>query len=38
MYNRAKEHMQNQPDAAAGADTVSVRAFMMVVKELHTIE
>lgn len=42
MYNRAKELMQSQPGAAAasaaGADTVSVRAFMMVVKEMHSIE
>jgi hypothetical protein len=42
MYNRAKELMQGQTGAAAaaaaGGDTVSVRAFMMAVKELHAIE
>jgi hypothetical protein len=42
MYNRAKELMQGQSGAiaasVAGQDTVSVRAFMMAVKELHSVE
>jgi EF-hand domain-containing family member B len=41
MYNRAKELMGNSnsgnPASAAG-DTVSVRAFMQAVKELHHVE
>lgn len=42
MYNRAKELMQGQTGAVAasvsGSDSVSVRAFMMSIKELHAIE
>jgi hypothetical protein len=41
MYNRAKEMMSNSnagnPASAAG-DTVSVRAFMQAVRELHYVE
>ncbi len=41
MYNRAKELMGNSnsgnPASAAG-DTVSVRAFMQAVRELHHVE
>jgi len=41
MYNRAKELMNNSnagnPASAAG-DTVSVRAFMQAVRELHYVE
>ena len=41
MYNRAKELMGNSnsgnPASAAG-DTVSVRAFMQAVGELHHVE
>jgi EF-hand domain-containing family member B len=42
MYNRAKELMQGSSGAAvaaaSGSDAVSVRAFMMAVKELHSVE
>jgi hypothetical protein len=41
MYNRAKELMTNSNagnPASAGSDTVSVRAFMQAVRELHQIE
>ncbi len=41
MYNRAKEFMNNSSSgnpASASSDTVSVRAFMQAVKELHSIE
>jgi hypothetical protein len=41
MYNRAKELMNNSnagnPASAAG-DTVSVRAMMQAVRELHHVE
>jgi hypothetical protein len=35
MYNRAKEIM---PQDAANSDLVSVRVFMLAVKELHNVE
>lgn len=42
MYNRARDFMNGASAAAASAsgsnDTVSVRAFMMAVKELHSVE
>jgi EF-hand domain-containing family member B len=41
MYNRAKELMTGASQTAAtalGGDTVSVRAFMQAVRELHSIE
>ena len=42
MYNRAKDFMSGGSQAAASAsgsgDLVSVRAFMMAVKELHAVE
>ena len=42
MYNRAKDFMSAGSQAAASAsatgDLVSVRAFMMAVKELHAVE
>jgi hypothetical protein len=42
MYNKAKELMNGTPGsavaAASSSDNVSVRAFMMAVKELHSIE
>ena len=42
MYNRSRDFMSGGSNAAASAsgsnDQVSVRAFMMAVKELHSVE
>jgi hypothetical protein len=41
MYNRAKDLMTNGNSgnpASAGGNTVSVRAFMQAVRELHSVE
>jgi hypothetical protein len=41
MYNRAKEFMSNSSSgnpASASGDTVSVRAFMQAVREMHNVE